>query len=95
MTHTGRIYAVTTRGYTGVTMFSGQQDAATNTVLVVMSRARKRATASSSRPFPAHATLWRSDRVEREPDGQKSAGAHPGRGVSRPLAVRIGEKRVS
>ena len=43
MTHTGRIFAVTTRGYTGVTMaFPDIQDTATNTNLIVMARARKR-----------------------------------------------------
>ena len=43
MTHTGRIFAVTTRGYTGVTMaFADIQDTATSTNLVVMARARKR-----------------------------------------------------
>ncbi len=43
MTHTGRIFAVTTRGYTGVTMaFADIQDTATSTNLVVMARARKK-----------------------------------------------------
>lgn len=43
MTHTGRIHAVTTRGYTGVTMyFPDIKDTATDTNLVLMSRARKR-----------------------------------------------------
>ncbi len=53
MTHTGRIYAVTTRGYTGVTMsFADMQDTATNTVLIVMSRARKRGDRLSLTPVP-------------------------------------------
>ncbi|HYH86469.1 MAG TPA: hypothetical protein VEX60_13535 [Pyrinomonadaceae bacterium] len=43
MTHSGRIYAVTTRGYTGVSMyFSDMTDSATNTPVVAMGRARKR-----------------------------------------------------
>jgi hypothetical protein len=43
MTHSGRIYAVTTRGYTGVSMyFSDLTDSATNTPVVAMGRARKR-----------------------------------------------------
>lgn len=43
MTHTGRIFAVTTRGYTGVTMaFPDIKDTATDTNLIVMARARKR-----------------------------------------------------
>ena len=42
MTHNGRIYAVTTRGYTGLSMyFSDLTDSATNTPVVAMGRARK------------------------------------------------------
>lgn len=43
MNHSGRIYAVTTRGYTGLSMyFSDLTDSATNTPVVAMGRARKR-----------------------------------------------------
>jgi hypothetical protein len=53
MTHTGRIFAVTTRGYTGVTMaFADIQDTATNTNLVVMARARKRGDRLQLTPVP-------------------------------------------
>lgn len=53
MTHTGRIYAVTTRGYTGVTMyFPDIQDAVSNTGLVAMARARKRGDRLSLTPVP-------------------------------------------
>jgi len=53
MSHAGRIYAVTTRGYTGVTMsFADMQDTATNTVLIVMSRARKRGDRLTLTPVP-------------------------------------------
>jgi hypothetical protein len=53
MTHTGRIFAVTTRGYTGVTMaFADVQDSATNTNLIVMARARKRGDRLQLTPVP-------------------------------------------
>jgi hypothetical protein len=53
MTHSGRIFAVTTRGYTGVTMyFPDMQDTATNTNLVVMARARKRGDRLQLTPVP-------------------------------------------
>jgi hypothetical protein len=53
MTHAGRIFAVTTRGYTGVTMaFQDIQDTATNTDLVVMARARKRGDRLMLTPVP-------------------------------------------
>ncbi len=43
MTHSGRIFAVTTRGYTGVTMyFPDVEDSVSKTGLVVMSRAKKK-----------------------------------------------------
>ncbi|MBC7930552.1 MAG: hypothetical protein H7Z38_08280 [Rubrivivax sp.] len=43
MTHSGRVYAVTTRGYTGLSMYFGDlTDSATNTPVVAMGRARKR-----------------------------------------------------
>lgn len=42
MTHSGRVYAVTTRGYTGLSMyFSDLTDSATSTPVVAMGRARK------------------------------------------------------
>jgi hypothetical protein len=42
MSHSGRIYAVTTRGYTGVSLyFNDMTDSATNTPVVAMGRARK------------------------------------------------------
>ena len=45
MTHNGRVFAVTTRGYTGVTMyFPDIEDSASKTGLVVMSRAKKKGT---------------------------------------------------
>jgi hypothetical protein len=53
MSHAGRIYAVTTRGYTGVTMyFPDISDTATNTNLVLMSRARKRGDRLTLTPVP-------------------------------------------
>jgi hypothetical protein len=53
MAHAGRIFAVTTRGYTGVTMyFPDIQDTASNTNLVLMSRARKRGDRLSLTPVP-------------------------------------------
>jgi hypothetical protein len=53
MTHSGRIFAVTTRGYTGVTMaFQDMQDTATNTNLIVMARARKRGDRLTLTPVP-------------------------------------------
>ena len=43
MTHNGRISAVTTRGYTGVTMyFPDVEDSASKTGLMVMGRAKKK-----------------------------------------------------
>lgn len=42
MSHSGKIYAVTTRGYTGLSMyFSDLTDSATNTPVVAMGRAKK------------------------------------------------------
>jgi hypothetical protein len=42
MTHSGRVYAVTTHGYTGLSMyFSDMTDSASNTPVVAMGRARK------------------------------------------------------
>ena len=42
MTHSRRVYAVTTRGYTGLSMyFSDLTDSATNTPVVAMGRAKK------------------------------------------------------
>lgn len=53
MTHSGRIFAVTTRGYTGVTMyFPDIKDTATDTNLVVMARARKRGDRLTLTPVP-------------------------------------------
>ncbi|HEU4595725.1 MAG TPA: hypothetical protein VFS10_11345 [Pyrinomonadaceae bacterium] len=53
MTHSGRIFAVTTRGYTGVTMyFPDIKDTATDTNLVVMARARKRGDRLQLTPVP-------------------------------------------
>ncbi len=53
MTHTGRFYAVTTRGYTGVTMYLPDvTDTATGTGLVVMARGRKRGDRLTLTPVP-------------------------------------------
>jgi len=53
MTHTGRFYAVTTRGYTGVTMyFPDVPDTATGGGLVVMARGRKRGDRLNLTPVP-------------------------------------------
>ncbi len=53
MTHTGRFYAVTTRGYTGVTMyFPDVPDEATKAGLVVMARGRKRGDRLTLTPVP-------------------------------------------
>jgi len=53
MTHNGRIFAVTTRGYTGVTMyFPDVEDSASKTGLVVMSRAKKKGNRLTLTPVP-------------------------------------------
>ncbi len=53
MTHNGRIFAVTTRGYTGVTMyFPDVEDSASKTGLVVMSRAKKKGDRLTLTPVP-------------------------------------------
>lgn len=53
MTHSGRIFAVTTRGYTGVTMyFPDVEDSASKTGLVVMSRAKKKGDRLTLTPIP-------------------------------------------
>lgn len=60
MTHTGRIFAVTTRGYTGVTMyFPDVEDSATKTGLVLMARAKKKGEHLMLTPVPgARNTIW-------------------------------------
>lgn len=53
MTHKGRVYAVTTRGYTGVTMyFPDVPDQATKAGLVVMARAKKKGDRLTLTPVP-------------------------------------------
>ncbi len=53
MTHAGRIYAVTTRGYTGVTMYFPEvPDSTTQTGLVVMARAKKKGDRLTLTPVP-------------------------------------------
>ena len=53
MTHKGRVYAVTTRGYTGVTMyFPDVPDEGTKAGLVVMARARKKGDRLTLMPVP-------------------------------------------
>ena len=53
MTHNGRIFAVTTRGYTGVTMyFPDVEDSASKTGLVVMARAKKKGDRLTLTPVP-------------------------------------------
>ncbi|MBC8028955.1 MAG: hypothetical protein H7Z16_02495 [Pyrinomonadaceae bacterium] len=53
MTHNGRFSAVTTRGYTGVTMyFPDIEDSATKTGLVVMARAKKKGDRLTLTPVP-------------------------------------------
>lgn len=53
MTHNGRIYAVTTRGYTGVTMYFPEvADSATKAGLVVMARAKKKGDRLTLTPVP-------------------------------------------
>ena len=53
MTHNGRFSAVTTRGYTGVTMyFPDVEDSASKTGLVVMSRATKKGDRLTLTPVP-------------------------------------------
>lgn len=54
MTHNGRFFAVTTRGYTGATMyFPDVEDSASKTGLVVMSRAKKKGTRLTLTPVPS------------------------------------------
>ena len=53
MTHNGRIFPVTTRGYTGVTMyFPDVEDSASKTGLVVMARAKKKGDKLTLTPVP-------------------------------------------
>jgi hypothetical protein len=53
MTHSGRIIAITTRGYTGATLwFSDQTDSATNTMMAFSVRVRKGRNTITMTPVP-------------------------------------------
>ena len=57
MTHSGRIYAVTTRGYTGAALyFSDMQDPTTKTPVVANVRARKSGDRLTLTPVPGAST---------------------------------------
>lgn|GEM_PF-620649 len=60
MTHTGRVYAVTTRGYTGVSFyFSDVTDSTTNTPVVAMGRAKRMGDRLTITPVPGARTTIR------------------------------------
>lgn len=60
MTHSGRILGVTTRGYTGVTLyFSDVTDTVTNTPLAVSARARHRGNSLTLEPVPGARNVMR------------------------------------
>ena len=60
MTHNGRISAVTTRGYTGVTLyFPDLEDSVSKTGLMVMARAKKKGDRLTLTSVPnARNTIW-------------------------------------
>jgi hypothetical protein len=58
MNHTGRVYAVTTRGYTGASFyFSDLTDSTTNTPVVATARARKSGDHLTLSPVPGARTM--------------------------------------
>lgn len=60
MSHTGRVLAVTSRGYTGATLFfSDVTDAVTNTPLAVSVRARRRGDRLTLEPVPGARNIMR------------------------------------
>jgi hypothetical protein len=72
MTHTGRIIAVTTRGYTGATLyFSDVTDTRSNTPLAVSVRARRRGDQLTLEPVPGARNVMRFGSPGRRAAGRR------------------------
>jgi hypothetical protein len=72
MTHTGRVLAVTTRGYTGVSLyFTDVTDATTNTPLAVSVRARRRGDQLTLEPVPGARNVMRFGQPGRRAGGRR------------------------
>jgi len=71
MTHSGRVLGVTTRGYTGVTLyFTDVTDARSNTPLAVSVRARQRGGQLTLEPVPGARNVMRFGRAGRTTRGR-------------------------
>jgi hypothetical protein len=72
MTHTGRVIAVTTRGYTGATLyFTDITDARSNTPLAVSVRARRRGDQLTLEPVPGARNVMRFGSPGRRARGRR------------------------